>query len=136
MIHTISKIRVRYAETDRMDVVYHSNYFVWFETARIMMLDQIGSPYKAIETNGHFIPVLEAKASYLSPARFDDRLDVHIYMRKKPLVRFYFEYEVKRSKELLVKGSTTHGFMDKNGRGMRPPNDFIQKINAAWDTNA
>ena len=90
MIHTISKIRVRYAETDRMDVVYHSNYFVWFETARIMMLDQIGSPYKAIETNGHFIPVLEAKASYLSPARFDDRLDVHIYMRKKPLVRFYF----------------------------------------------
>ena len=119
-----------------MDVVYHSNYFVWFETARIMMLDQIGSPYKAMETKGYFIPVLEAKASYLSPARFDDRLDVHIYMRKRPLVRFYFEYEVKRSKELLVEGSTTHGFMDKNGKGMRPPNDFIQKINAAWDKNA
>ena len=136
MIHTVSKIRVRYAETDRMDVVYHSNYFVWFETARIMMLDQIGSPYKAMETKGYFIPVLEAKASYLSPARFDDRLDVHIYMRKKPLVRFYFEYEVKRSKELLVEGSTTHGFMDKYGKGMRPPNDFMQKINAAWDKNA
>ena len=136
MIHTISKIRVRYAETDRMDVVYHSNYFVWFETARILLLDQIGSPYKTLETNGLFIPVLEAKASYLSPARFDDRLDVHIYMRKKPLVKFYFEYEVKRAKKLLVKGSTTHGFMDKNGKGMRPPNDFIQKINAAWDTNA
>ena len=135
MIHTVSKIRVRYAETDRMDVVYHSNYFVWFETARIMMLDQIGSPYKAMETKGYFIPVLEAKASYLSPARFDDRLDVHIYMLKKPLVRFYFEYEVKRSKELLVEGSTTHGFMNKNGKGVRPPNDFIQKINAAWDKN-
>ena len=136
MIHTISKIRVRYAETDRMDVVYHSNYFVWFETARILLLDQIGSPYKTIETNGLFIPVLEAKASYLSPARFDDRLDVHIYMRKKPLVKFYFEYEVKRAKKLLVKGSTTHGFMNKNGKGMRPPNHFIEQINAAWHVNA
>ena len=136
MIHTISKIRVRYAETDRMGVVYHSNYFVWFETARILLLDQIGSPYKAIEANGLFIPVLEAKASYLSPARFDDRLDVHIYMRNKPQVKFYFEYEVKLAKKLLVKGRTTHGFMDKNGKGMRPPNHFIEQINAAWDVNA
>lgn len=136
MIHTISKIRVRYAETDRMDIVYHSNYFVWFETARILMLDQIGLPYKLIEKNGLFIPVLEARASYLSPARFDDRLDIHLYMRQKPRVRFYLEYEVKRSKELLVKGSTAHGFMDKNGKGVRPPNQFIEQINAAWNENA
>ena len=57
MIHCISKIRVRYAETDRMGVVYHSNYLVWFETARIQMLDQIGMPYSEIEARGLFLPV-------------------------------------------------------------------------------
>ena len=62
MIHTVSNVRVRYAETDRMDVVYHSNYFVWFETARILMLDQLGIPYKEMEANGYRIPVLDASA--------------------------------------------------------------------------
>ena len=64
MIHCISKIRVRYAETDRMDVVYHSNYLVWFETARILMLDQIGMPYSEIEARGLFLPVLTVSAEY------------------------------------------------------------------------
>ncbi|MFT5837368.1 MAG: acyl-CoA thioester hydrolase, partial [Candidatus Azotimanducaceae bacterium] len=75
MIHTISTIRVRYAETDRMDVVYHSNYLIWFETARIQMLDQIGIPYREIEARGLFLPVLTVSAEYKRPARFDDRIE-------------------------------------------------------------
>jgi acyl-CoA thioester hydrolase len=132
MIHTISQIRVRYAETDRMDVVYHSNYFVWFETARIRMLDDIGIPYIDLEKEGHLIPVLTASAAYKSPARFDDRLDIHLFMRTKPRARFHFEYEVRRDGSLLATGTTTHGFMDKTGKGLRPPEKFLAKLEDAW----
>jgi acyl-CoA thioester hydrolase len=132
MIHTISHIRVRYAETDRMDVVYHSNYLVWFETARILMLDEIGIPYLEIEARGLRLPVLTATAEYKRPARFDDRLEIHLFMREKPRARFRFEYEVRRGDTLLATGTTSHGFMDTNGKGLRPPEEFLAKINAAW----
>ena len=132
MIHSVSNIRVRYAETDRMDVVYHSNYLIWFETARIQMLDQIGIPYREIEARGLLLSVLTASAEYKSPARFDDHLEIHLYMKKKPRARMHFEYEVKRGDELLCTGSTSHGFMDKNGKGLRPPEEFLKLIEAAW----
>ncbi len=132
MIHTISHIRVRYAETDRMDVVYHSNYLVWFETARILMLDEIGIPYLEIEARDLHLPVLTASAEYKRPARFDDRLDVHLFMREKPRARFRFDYEVRRGDTLLATGSTSHGFMDINGNGQRPSEDFLTKVDAAW----
>ncbi|ADE53754.1 acyl-CoA thioesterase [Coraliomargarita akajimensis] len=132
MIHTVSTVRVRYAETDRMDVVYHSNYFVWFETARILMLDEIGIPYKDLEAQGLLIPVLEASAKYRLPAQFDDRLEIHLFMREKPRARFKFEYEIRRGDSLLAIGSTTHGFMDRNGKGLRPPQQFLDLINARW----
>lgn len=132
MIHTVSEVRVRYAETDRMDVVYHSNYFVWFETARILMLDGFGMPYKNMEAEGYLLPVLGASAEYKLPARFDDRLQVHLYMREKPRARFRFEYEVRRGDELLATGSTVHGFMDTKGKGLRPPAKFLDLIDAHW----
>jgi acyl-CoA thioester hydrolase len=132
MIHTLTTVRVRYAETDRMDVVYHSNYLVWFETARIHMLDQIGIPYREIEARGLFLPVLTVSAEYKSPARFDDRLEIHLFMRKKPRARMHFDYEVRREGALLATGSSSHGFMDRNGKGQRPPEDLLAKIEAAW----
>ena len=132
MIHSVSKIRVRYAETDRMDVVYHSNYLVWFETARIQMLDQIGIPYSEIEARGLFLPVLSVSAEYRSPARFDDHLDIHLFMKKKPRVRMHFEYEVRRGDEVLATGQSSHGFMDRNGKGQRPPGDLLMLIESAW----
>jgi acyl-CoA thioester hydrolase len=115
-----------------MDVVYHSNYLVWFETARILMLDQIGIPYLEIEARDLRLPVLTANAEYKRPARFDDRLDVHLFMRKKPRARLHFDYEVRRDGTLLATGSTSHGFMDKHGKGLRPPQDLLDKIDAAW----
>lgn len=132
MIHTISRIRVRYAETDRMDVVYHSNYLVWFETARILMLDDIGIPYREIENRGLFIPVLAASIEYRRPAYFDDHLEVHLFMREKPRARFSMNYEVRREEAVLAVGTTTHAFMDSAGKGLRPPEDFLDSINAAW----
>ena len=132
MIHSVSKIRVRYAETDRMDVVYHSNYLIWFETARIQMLDQIGIPYREIEARGLFLPVLSVSAEYKSPARFDDHLEVHLFMKKKPRARMHFEYEVRCGDEVLATGQSSHGFMDRQGKGQRPPEDLLKLIESAW----
>ena len=132
MIHSVSKIRVRYAETDRMDVVYHSNYLVWFETARILMLDQIGMPYREIEARGLFLPVLSVSAEYKSPARFDDHLEIHLFLKKKPRARMHFDYEVRRGDELLATGQSSHGFMDRSGKGQRPPEDLVKLLEAAW----
>ena len=132
MIHSVSKIRVRYAETDRMGVVYHSNYLIWFETARIQMLDQIGIPYREIEARGLFLPVLSVSAEYKSPARFDDHLEVHLFMKKKPRARMHFEYEVRRGDEVLATGQSSHGFMDRQGKGQRPPEDLLKLIESAW----
>ena len=132
MIHTVSNFRVRYAETDRMDVVHHSNYLVWFEATRIQMLDQIGLPYKQVEAEGFFIPVLGATLDYKKPAFFDDRIAVHLYMREKPRARFHFDYEVLRDDTLLATGQTTHGFMDQNGKGIRPPEAFLSKVLEFW----
>ena len=133
MIHSVTQIRVRYAETDRMDVVYHSNYLVWFETARIQLLDEIGIPYRQIEDEGLLIPVLSATLEYLQPARFDDRLDIHLFMRRRPRARFDFEYEVRRGPDLLARGTTSHGFMNRDGKGLRPPARFLEHINSAWE---
>ena len=132
MIHSISKIRVRYAETDRMDVVYHSNYIVWFETTRILMLDEIGMPYSEIEARGLFLPVLTVSAEYKSPARFDDQLEIHLFIKKKPRARIHFDYEVLRGDELLATGHSSHGFMDRSGKGQRPPEDLVKLMEAAW----
>lgn len=135
MIHSIFQTRVRYAETDRMDVVHHSNYLIWFEAARIQMLDEIGLSYKTMEADGFMIPVLAAELNYKKPAFFDDRLDIHLTMTKRPRARFWFDYEVRRGNELLATGQTTHGFMDGHGRGMRPPSVFLDQIHSAWEND-
>ncbi|NBB80795.1 MAG: YbgC/FadM family acyl-CoA thioesterase [Verrucomicrobia bacterium] len=132
MIHSVTNIRVRYAETDRMDVVYHSNYLIWFEAARIQMLDEIGIPYREIEARGLFLPVLSVSATFKSPARFDDRLEVHLFMKRKPRARMHFDYEVLRQGELLATGQSSHGFMDRQGKGQRPPEDLLAKFESIW----
>jgi acyl-CoA thioester hydrolase len=133
MIHSVFKTRVRYAETDRMDVVHHSNYLIWFEAARIQMLDEIDLPYKQMEADGFLIPVLSAQLDYKQPAFFDDRLEIHLTMPKLPRARFFFDYTVHRGEQLLATGQTTHGFMNSRGCGMRPPTPFLERIEAAWE---
>ena len=78
MLYATTEIRVRYAETDKMGVVYHANYFVWFESVRIQLLDDLGLPYNDLEERGYFLPVLECRAKFLQPAHFDDRLTVTV----------------------------------------------------------
>ena len=126
MIKTSVEIRVRYAETDQMGVVYHANYLPWFEQARIHMLDELGLPYTQLEADGYMLPVVECQLKYLQPARFDDRITVHARVSKTPRLRLNIDYEVYREDTLLVTGTTTHVFINTEGRLIRPNPRFIE----------
>lgn len=132
MIESSSQIRVRYAETDTMGVAYHGNYLTWFEVARVELFDRLGAPYTGFEKQGYFLPVLSAEARYLLPARFDDRLTVTVSMSEKPRARIHLQYKVECDGRLLATGSTSHGFMDANGKALRPPERFIELIEKHW----
>ena len=92
---TISEttLRVRYAETDQMAVVYHSNYIIWFEVGRVELLRQLGFSYQEMEAEGLHLPVVEAKCRYKHPARYDDEVTIrtHLAQMRASLLRFHYE---------------------------------------------
>lgn len=125
MIESTCNIRVRYAETDKMGVVYHGNYLVWFETARVQMLDELGLPYIDMERDGYMLPVIECSAKFMRPARFDDRVQIHSQIKERPSLRIKVDYRVTCGEELLATGFTQHVFVDPQGRPVKPPQAFI-----------
>ena len=132
MITTTLNLRVRYAETDGMGFAYHANYLIWFEMARVQMMDEIECPYRGLEEDGYRLPVLEAGLRYLRPATFDDRLSVEAVMREKPGLRMRIEYQVFRAKERIAEGFTRHAFINASGKPVRPPARFMEKANALF----
>ena len=126
MINEDVDIRVRYQETDQMGIVYHANYFTWFEAARIELLDRISCPYRDLENIGFFLPVLTCEAKFIKPAHFDDRLYVRVSIKELPTVRIKIHYKVYRNKEKLCTGSTTHAFVNEVGKLVRPPAIFLE----------
>lgn len=126
MITSQIDIRARYAETDKMGHVYHGNYVTWFEMARVHMMDEIGYPYKQLESEGFMLPVLEISARYLRPVQFDDIVTVHVIVKERPLVRIHCEYEIKRGEELLTTGMTRHAFINPQGEPVRPPKPLME----------
>ena len=132
MLSFSTQIRVRYAETDMMGVAYHSNYFIWFEIARVHMLDEIGLSYREIERAGYRLPVLEAHARFLQPARFDDVITLKASILEKPgRIRLRIDYEAICDNRMLCTGYTKHAFVDSQGRPTRAPENFIQIMNEA-----
>jgi len=132
MIETSVQVTVRYAETDQMGFVYHGNYLPWFEIARTDMLKKEGIPYRQLEKEGYFLPVLETQMRYHRPAFYDDTVTIRATMKEKPSVRIRIEYEVRRGEDLLVTGYTLHAFIDKSGRPTRPPPSFTACMNALF----
>jgi len=132
MLSSTTQVRVRYVETDMMGVVYHANYFTWFEAARIQLLDDLGLPYRELDKSGHLLPVLECEAKFILPARFDDRLSVQVRIEELPIARIEARYEVKRGEDKLATGRTTHAFMSPEGRIIRPPEEFAAKALEAF----
>jgi acyl-CoA thioester hydrolase len=122
---TISRIRVRYAETDRMGVAYHANYLVWFEVGRTDLIRDLGYPYTQLESEGIFLPVIEAQCAYLKPVHYDDELEVHSNILEQRGARLTIGYELFCAARLSAKGFTVHAFMDSEMKPVRPPEKFL-----------
>lgn len=128
----ISRISVRYAETDAMGVAYHANYLVWFEVARTGLLAEMGYPYARLEADGILLPVVEAHCRYRKPAVYDDRLAVYCHCQELKGVSMTLAYKVVReeSGEILAEGWTKHGLVDRNFRPvkMRDANPELYRL--------
>lgn len=120
---SLSTVRVRYAETDKMGVVYYANYFVWFEVARADLLRGLGWSYREMEQAGVTLPVIEAECRYHRGARYDDELDIRAEGRMLSPVRMEFLYEVRRRGDTSVaaSGRTVHAAVTPDGRPCRLP---------------
>lgn len=120
---TTSAVRVRYAETDKMGVVYHSNYLVWFEIGRTDWLRDTGWTYRSMEEEGIQLPVIEAHCEYRLGARYDDEVEIRTRARKLSPVRVQFDYEAARRADgaIFATGYTVHATIDRSGRPVRMP---------------
>ena len=108
-------IRVRYAETDRMDYVYYGNYAVYFEVARVESLRKIGITYKDLEDRGYLLPVLDYSVKFIKPPVYDDLLTIHTVIPELPGARIRFSYETfNQDKDLLNKADTTLVFLNRS----------------------
>jgi len=123
MPSSVTTVRVRYAETDRMGVVYYANYFVWFEVARADLLRTLGWTYREMEDTGVFLPVIDAQCEYRRPARYDDELEVRTTGSLTSPIRMEFNYQVqvKGQPEVAALGRTVHAALDRDGRPCRLP---------------
>jgi acyl-CoA thioester hydrolase len=120
---SISRVRVRYAETDQMGIVYHANYFIWFEVGRTDLLRSAGWTYREMEAEGFALPVIEARCEYQRPARYDDELEVRTSGEQISPIRVAFDYAVVRPADetVVATGRTVHATLDRDGKPCRLP---------------
>jgi acyl-CoA thioester hydrolase len=127
-------IRVRYAETDQMGVVYHANYFVWFEVGRVEFLRQLGFSYREMEQNdGCCIAVVDARCRYKAPARYDDEVLIRTHLRNVRESLVHFRYELVRISDgvLLAEGETTHIVVDLQMKVRAIPEKYMKVFQQA-----
>jgi acyl-CoA thioester hydrolase len=128
-----ARVRVRYAETDQMGVVYHANYLVWFEVGRVELMRQRGLDYKRLEIDeGCWIVVVEATARYKAPARYDDELivEARVTTVRGPVIRF--SYKILRAIDglLLCEGETVHVVLGKDMKRRSIPKNYAELLGA------
>jgi acyl-CoA thioester hydrolase len=128
--HTV-KLRVRFAETDAMQVVYYAEYFVWFEVARTELFRSIGMPYSVISRKrGFHTPVVQAHADYKSSARYDDEVAVRVWASKVGNSSVRLDYAVTKlpDKVLLCTGHTVHVLIGEDGKPKDIPADIKERL--------
>jgi acyl-CoA thioester hydrolase len=109
-------IRVRYAETDRMGLLHHANYLIYFEQARTELLRSLGLTYRDLEDQGFLLVVTRVEVGFRRPARYDDLLTIRTTVEKTTMVRIDHKYEVFCEGQLLAEGSSTLACVDRDGR--------------------
>lgn len=128
-----TKIRVRYAETDKMGYVYYGNYATYFEVARVESMKGLGLSYRKLEESGIMLPVLEYNIKYFKPAFYDDELTVITRIEEEPKVRIRFDYTTVNENGVEINAAyTTLVFVDiKTGKPIIAPEEFIRKFKRA-----
>ncbi|MEO7653817.1 MAG: thioesterase family protein [Bryobacteraceae bacterium] len=122
-----SRLRVRYAETDQMGVVYYANYIVWMEVGRVDYCKSVGFSYEQMERqDGVFLAVSEAKCRYVYPARFDQDIDIHTHLEDAHprMVRFGYEMRLADNGRVLATGETKHVFCGRDLKPVRLPEKY------------
>jgi acyl-CoA thioester hydrolase len=130
----LSRIRVRYAETDQMGVVYHSNYFIWFEVGRVDLLRELGFTYRQMEQeDGCYIAVVDARCRFKAPARYDDEIVIRTRLKnvRESLVHFAYQAVRERDGALLAEGETMHIVTDSAMRRRELPAKYMAAFKAA-----
>jgi acyl-CoA thioester hydrolase len=117
-------IRVRYAETDRMGLLHHANYLVYFEQARTELLRSCGVSYKELEDQGYFLVIAKVEVRYRKPAHYDDLLTIRTTVSRTSPIRIEHRYEMLRDGDLICEGSTTLACVDRSG-GIQPMPDWL-----------
>jgi acyl-CoA thioester hydrolase len=127
------RLRVRYAETDQMGVVYHANYLVWMEMGRVEYFRSAGFRYRDMEEEGILLAVVGAECRYLAPARYDDEILVRTRVAESAsrMVRFAYEIRHGESGMLLAEGSTRHLFCDRSMHPVRLPEKYRSAFEVA-----
>jgi acyl-CoA thioester hydrolase len=129
-----SRVRVRYAETDQMGVVYHANHFIWFEIGRVELMRQLGVAYRDLERDhGCFIPVVDARCRYKAPARYDEELIVRTHLKNVRESAIHFGYELVRASdgEVLAEGETIHMILDAQMKTTALPPAYLRAFREA-----
>lgn len=124
------KIRVIYADTDAMGIVYHANYLKWFEIGRTELFRDMGIVYADLEKEGYFLPLTESYCHYLFPARYDDIIVVETeleYLRRAS-VRFNYRIWNEAKETILVEGYTLHAFLNGSGKIVRAPKGLVATL--------
>jgi acyl-CoA thioester hydrolase len=128
-----TKITVRYVETDKMGIVHHSNYYVYFEEARTQFIKKCGMSYSDMEESGIMIPLVESSCKYMQGAKYEDELIIKTWVKELTPVKVEFNYSVIREKDQveISRGSTLHPFVDNNFRIVnlkRKHNEIFEKL--------
>jgi acyl-CoA thioester hydrolase len=124
-----TSLRVRYSETDRMGIVYHANYIIWFEIGRTNYCREAGMPYRAMEDSGLLILVTAVNCKYRRPARYDDAVRVRSRLTELGSRGLAFGYAIAdEENRILAEGATRHVFADVSGRPRRAPAAILEKL--------
>lgn len=118
---TTVKLRVLYADTDRMGVVYYGNYLRFFEVGRSAYMRVRGASYDALERSGTFLPVVESHVDYRCSAGYDDELEIETWLGELGRAQVRFEHRIRRHEDLIAAGFTRHAVTNTAGRPCRLP---------------
>jgi len=129
-----TRVRVRYAETDQMGVVYHSNHLIWFEVGRVELMREMGFSYRDMELeDGRFIAVAEVKCRYRAPVYYDEEIVIRTRLKNVRESVVVFSYELVRAdtNTLLAEGETTHIVTDSNMKVAALPGKYLAAFRGA-----